>query len=59
MNSKTAKLLNSYSRETGRSGRDIKDWWRSLVDEDRDRARRSMTVFVEKRRKEKKDREMK
>lgn len=52
MNGKTAKLLNTYSKESGRTRRDIKDWWKSLVEEDKDRARKKITAFIGKCRKE-------
>ncbi len=54
MNGKTAKLLSAYSEETGRTSRDIKDWWNALVDEDRARARKDMTEFVDAQRKNRK-----
>jgi len=47
MNQKTSKLLASYAEESGRTRKDIKNWWRSIVEEDKARARRNITTFVE------------
>jgi len=54
VNARTAKLLANYAKESGRTRRDIKDWWKSLVEEDKDRARKGMTVFIKKCRTDKK-----
>jgi len=56
MNQKTAKLLASYAKESGRTRKDIKDWWRSLVEEDKARTRRNITTFVENAGKDEKGR---
>lgn len=53
MNQKTTKLLANYAKESGRTRKDIKNWWRSLIEEDKDRARRNITAFVENARKDK------
>lgn len=56
MNERTATLLNNYAKETGRTRKDVKGWWKILVDEDKARSRKEMTTVVDGSRKERKDR---
>ena len=56
MNQRTVKLLASYAKESGRTRGDVKDWWRTLVEKDKERARKNITRFVENAKKDEKGR---